>query len=163
MKEHLVSCGPAVNESEPKAFGPLMSCLVSGSDNEEWFSLANLAFSAKHHHRSDEIGIVAVGPPGDRVIEQEANRLTNKARKIGTMQRKRVRPWRRRTACSGPRGGFQAGGVRRPRARPQRSVPHSQDLARSDRVPCAGYCRRSRSGYRVPLPSLGASSQWMAL
>lgn len=91
MKEHLVPCGPAVNKSEPKAFEPLKSRLISESDNDEWLSLTNLAFSATHHHRSDGIGIVAVGPPGDRVVEQEANRVTNKARKTGTMHRKRVR------------------------------------------------------------------------
>ncbi|MDE0166979.1 MAG: nuclease-related domain-containing protein [Bryobacterales bacterium] len=69
--------------------------------------LTNLTFSATHRLQSDEIDIVAIGPPGVRVIEvkhwtaawvnrnsdlveQEADRLTNKARKIGTTLRKHL-------------------------------------------------------------------------
>ena len=63
--------------------------------------LTNLAFSVTHQLQSDEIDTVVIGPPGVRVVEvkhwtfqwvdshkdlveQEAERGTNKARKIGT-------------------------------------------------------------------------------
>src|SRR4029077_10366013 len=68
----------------------------------------NLAFSVTHHLQSDEIDIVVIGPPGIRVIEvkhwtaqwtdahmedlvaQAAERVTEKARKIGTTLRRIV-------------------------------------------------------------------------
>jgi hypothetical protein len=66
-----------------------------------------LAFSVTHQVQSDEIDVVAIGPPGIRVIEvkhwtaqwaethtdlvlREAERVTEKARKIGTTLRKLV-------------------------------------------------------------------------
>ena len=65
--------------------------------------LTNLMFSITHHMQSDEIDIVAIGPPGVRVIEvkhwssrhrsrleAEADRLTMKARRIGTTLRRNV-------------------------------------------------------------------------
>ena len=69
--------------------------------------MTNLTFSTTHRLQSDEIDIVAVGPPGVRVIEvkhwtaawvnrnpaiveREAERVTNKARKIGTTLRRVV-------------------------------------------------------------------------
>lgn len=78
---------------------------VVGAD--AWVLLTNLAFSVTHQLQSDEIDIVAIGPPGVRVVEvkhwtaqwvdahadlvaQEADRVTNKARKIGTTLRKVV-------------------------------------------------------------------------
>ena len=102
-----VHCGPFVNESERKAFEQIKSRLISVSGDGEWLLLTNLAFSATHRLQSDEIDIVAIGPPGVRVIEvkhwtaawvdrnpglveQEADRVTNKARKIGTTLRRRV-------------------------------------------------------------------------
>jgi hypothetical protein len=65
----------------------------------------NLAFSVTHQLQSDEIDLIAIGPPGVRVIEvkhwtgqwfdthkmevgDEADKLTNKARKIGTTLRR---------------------------------------------------------------------------
>lgn len=105
MKAHLVPCGPAVNESERKAASQLKAGLIGIAGDDEWLLLTNLAFSATHRLQSDEIDIVAIGPPGVRVIEvkhwtaawvkrnpglveQEADRVTNKARKIGTTLRK---------------------------------------------------------------------------
>ena len=102
-----VHCGPFVNESERKAFEQIKSRLISVSGDGEWLLLTNLAFSATHRLQSDEIDIVAIGPPGVRVIEvkhwtaawvdrnpglveQEADRVTNKARKIGTTLRRKV-------------------------------------------------------------------------
>lgn len=107
MKAHLVPCGPAVNESERKAVNQLKAGLIGIPGDDEWLLLTNLAFSATHRLQSDEIDIVAIGPPGVRVIEvkhwtaswvnrnpelvvQEADRVTNKARKIGTTLRKHV-------------------------------------------------------------------------
>ena len=75
--------------------------------DDEWVLLTNLAFSVTHQLQSDEIDVVAIGPPGVRVIEvkhwtvpwidahpdvvqQEADRVTNKARRIGTTLRKFV-------------------------------------------------------------------------
>ena len=101
MRITLFSCGPAANESEIKAFKHLRSSLQSTPGDGEWVLLTNLAFSVTHQLQSDEIDIVAVGPPGVRVIEvkhwtaqwvdvrgdlasEEADRVTNKARKIGT-------------------------------------------------------------------------------
>jgi len=99
------SCGPAVNESELNAFKQLESRLRATPGDGTWILLTNLAFSVTNQLQSDEIDIVAIGPPGVRVIEvkhwsgqwvdvhadlvaQEADRVTNKARKIGTTLRK---------------------------------------------------------------------------
>lgn len=107
MKVTLFSCGPAANESELKAFEHLKTRLQSTEGADEWVFLTNLAFSVTHQLQSDEIDMVAIGPPGIRVIEvkhwaaqwveknidlveQEADKLTNKARKVGTTLRKIV-------------------------------------------------------------------------
>ena len=103
MKVTVFPCGPAANESERKAFAQLKTGLISIAGTDEWVLLTNLAFSMTHQLQSDEIDIVAIGPPGVRVIEvkhwtdrhmelagQEAERVTNKARKIGTTLRKIV-------------------------------------------------------------------------
>ena len=106
MKVTPVHCGPFVNESERKAFEQIKSRLSSIPGDGEWL-LLTLAFSATHRLQSDEIDVVAIGPPGVRVIEvkhwtaawvdrnlglveQEADRVTNKARKIGTTLRRKV-------------------------------------------------------------------------
>ena len=105
MRVTLFSSGPAANESELRAFRHLASRLESTAGNEQWILLTNLAFSVTHQLQSDEIDIVVIGPPGVRVIEvkhwtaqwvdghpelvaQEADRTTNKARKIGTTLRR---------------------------------------------------------------------------
>ena len=107
MKVTLFHCGPAVNESERTAFEHIKSRLISAPGDDEWVLLTNLTFSATHRLQSDEIDIVAIGPPGVRVIEikhwtaawadrrpdlveREADRVTNKARKIGTTLRKKI-------------------------------------------------------------------------
>ena len=105
MRVTLFSCGPAANESELVAFKHLESRLKSTHGEDEWVLLTNVAFSVTHQLQSDEIDIIAIGPPGVRVIEvkhwtaqwvdthadlvsQEADRVTNKARKIGTTLRR---------------------------------------------------------------------------
>jgi hypothetical protein len=69
MSVTLFSCGPAANESELIAFKHLESRMKSTLSDEEWVLLTNLAFSVTQHLQSDEIDIVAIGPPGIRIIE----------------------------------------------------------------------------------------------
>jgi hypothetical protein len=105
MRVMLFHCGPAANESELRAFEHLKSRLQSEPGDDEWVLLTNVAFSVTNQLQSDEIDIVAIGPPGAQVIEvkhwtaqwfdahsaevtDEAERVTNKARKIGTTLRK---------------------------------------------------------------------------
>ena len=107
MRVDVVSCGVAVNESERKAINQLKTRLNAEAGEGEWLLLTNLAFSASHRLQSDEIDIIAIGPPGVRVIEvkhwtaawvkrnavvveHEAERVTAKARKVGTTLRKRI-------------------------------------------------------------------------
>ena len=99
------NCGPAANESELRASEHLKYCLQSTPGDREWVLLTNISFSMTHQLQSDEIDIIAIGPSGVHVIEvkhwpvqwmhrhkdlveQEADRVTNKARKIGTTLRK---------------------------------------------------------------------------
>jgi Nuclease-related domain len=101
------SCGPAANESELRGFKHLENRLRSEPRDEEWVLLTNLAFSVTHQLQSDEIDIVVIGPTGVQVIEikhwtaqwvdahktnvqNEVDRLTNKARKVGTTLRRVV-------------------------------------------------------------------------
>ena len=107
MKVFHVPCGPAVNESERKALAQIKARLIANIGSEEWLLLTNLAFSATHLRQSDEIDIVAIGPPGIQIVEvkhwtktwveqhldlveREAERVSEKARKIGTTLRKQV-------------------------------------------------------------------------
>ena len=102
-------CGPFANESERTAFEHLRSRIESalGAGDDQWILLTNLTWSVTHQFQADEIEMIAIGPPGVRVIEvkhwsrrwvdehpdlvdQEADRVTNKARKIGTTSRKSV-------------------------------------------------------------------------
>lgn len=105
MKPVHYPCGPAANESELKAIEHLKRALQSEPGEQEWLLLTNLSFSVTHQLQSDEIDIVAIGPPGVRIlevkhwtarcvntqkdlVEQEADRITYKAHKIGTTLRK---------------------------------------------------------------------------
>ncbi len=107
MKVIPINCGPFANDSEQKAFERLKSGLISELGDGEWLLLTNLAFSTTHQRQSDEIDIIAIGPPGVRVIEvkhwtatwvkqntelveHEAERVMAKARKVGTTLRRRV-------------------------------------------------------------------------
>lgn len=107
MKVTVFPCGTAVNESELLAVEHLKQQLLSVGGSNEWILLTTLAFSVTHQFQSDEIDIMAIGPPGVRVIEvkhwtaswvdshadlveQEADKVTNKARKIGTTLRRSV-------------------------------------------------------------------------
>src|SRR5258708_1105244 len=107
MNETLFPCGPVATESELRAFNNLKILLESAQGEGTWILLTNLAFSVTHQLQSDEIDIVAIGPTGVRIIEvkhwaaqwvdlhadlvnQEADRVTIKARKVGTTLRKIV-------------------------------------------------------------------------
>ena len=107
MKVELVPCGPPVNESERRAATRLKTGLISRPGEEKWALFTNLLFSARPEQQPDEIDIVAVGPPGVRVIEvkhwtaswakrnpevveREADRVTMKARRLGTTLRRSV-------------------------------------------------------------------------
>ena len=103
----VIPCGPAVNESERRAIERLKAGLIGHGGDDVWVLLTNLTLSTTHRLQSDEIDIVAIGPPGVRVIEvkhwsaawvrkngdrvaQEADRVTNKAKKVGTMLRAKM-------------------------------------------------------------------------
>lgn len=113
MKVTVVPCGEAVNESEAAAIDRLKRNLQSTAapikqyPDDEWILLTNLAFSVTNQFQSDDIDIIAIGPPGVRVIEvkhwsvawfdanrdlvtREADKLTYKARKLGTTLRRVV-------------------------------------------------------------------------
>jgi hypothetical protein len=107
MRVQVITCGPLANESERKAIEHLKQRLLSEPGDGEWILLTNLAFSVTHRLQSDEIDIVAIGPPGVRVIEdkhwttewarerpleveREADLVTSKARKIGTSLRRHL-------------------------------------------------------------------------
>ena len=103
----VIPCGPAVNESERRAIERLKAGLIGHRGDGVWVLLTNLTLSTTHRLQSDEIDIVAIGPPGVRVIEvkhwtaswvrkhgdrvaQEADRVTAKAKKVGTMLRAKM-------------------------------------------------------------------------
>ncbi len=103
MDVTVYQCGPAANDSERKALEHLRRGLRAELGGGLWILLANLSFPVTPRLRSDEIDIVAIGPPGARVIEVkhwadrhrplldgEAERVANKARKIGATLRNRA-------------------------------------------------------------------------
>ena len=107
MKVQIITCGPFANDSERKAGEQLKTSLISELGDGEWLLLTNLAFSATHQRQFDEIDVVAIGPPGVRIIEvkhwtaawvnrntervdHEADRVTAKARRVGTTLRRRI-------------------------------------------------------------------------
>ena len=107
MKVSSFACGPFANDSERKAFENIRDRLESTHGDDAWVLLTNLAFSVNHRLQADEIDLVAIGPPGVRVVEvkhwtpqwvdahpevveHEADKVTNKARRIGTTLRRSV-------------------------------------------------------------------------
>ncbi len=108
MKVTVFHCGPMANESERMAVEQLKTKLISLSGDGEWILLCNLSFSVTHQLQSEEIDIVAIGPPGVKVVEvkhwtaawinknrdvveREADRVTLKAKKVGTTLRRVVK------------------------------------------------------------------------
>ena len=103
MKVRPVHCGPFANQSEIDAFRAVKAGLVSLRGDGEWVLLTNLTISINHQLQSDGIDMVAVGPPGVRVIEikhwadrhlplaeSEADRVAMKARRVATTLRRQI-------------------------------------------------------------------------
>ena len=107
MDPRVFQCGPFANDSERKAFEHVRRCLASTLGGGSWVLLTNLAFSVTHRMQADEIDLVVIGPPGVRAVEvkhwtpewcdanpelvgQEADKVTHKARRIGTTLRRSV-------------------------------------------------------------------------
>ena len=108
MKANVIHCGPFANESEQRAVDALKTRLIGQLGEVEWLLLTNLPFSTSDHRQPDEIDIIAIGPPGVRVIEvkhwtaawvrrnrgiveHEADRVTTKARRVGTTLRRSIK------------------------------------------------------------------------
>ena len=108
MRATLFACGPAANESELTAFQRIKSALQAEIGEGAWVLLSNVAFSVTNQLQSDEIDLIVIGPSGVRVVEikhwtaqwvdgnarrveGEADRVTDKARKIGTTLRRFIR------------------------------------------------------------------------
>ena len=106
------ACGPFANESERTAFEHLRSRIESslGASDDRWILLTNLTWSVTQQFQADEIDMIAIGPPGLRVIEvkhwsrrwgdehpdlvdQEADRVTNKAARSGPLPASPYRTW----------------------------------------------------------------------
>ena len=64
MSARHIPCGVAVNESERQAIERLRSKLPDG-----WILLSNLNHSSSAAYPSDEIDLIAIGPPGVTVVE----------------------------------------------------------------------------------------------
>ena len=107
MKVHHIPCGPAVNESEHIAFEQIKLRLSAEPGSDEWILLTNVNFSSTNHRQSDEIDIITIGPPGIQIIEvkhwtaawikrnhdvvdHEAEKVTDKARRVGTKIRRSI-------------------------------------------------------------------------
>ena len=96
MEVDLRHCGPAANRSEVTAFNRLKAGLASLQTEGKWVLLTNLALSVTNQRQSDEIDIVAIGPPGVRVIEVKHwtdghRRLAGSAANLLNMKARRVR------------------------------------------------------------------------
>lgn len=105
MRVHVIECGPLANESERKAIEYLKRNLRAERGEGEWVLLTNLVHSSDGRGSSGEIDIIAIGPPGVRVIEVKhwtgdwaknhpnevdaaANLVMSKARRIATSLRR---------------------------------------------------------------------------
>lgn len=103
----VVRCASPVSRSEVVAIERLKSGLISMPQDGEWQLLTNLSFSSDNRRQSDEIDILAIGPPGIRVVEvkpwnaayvrkkaamaeEEAERVTRKAKRVGGWVQKQL-------------------------------------------------------------------------
>ena len=103
VKVRPVHCSSFANRSEIDAFNALKAGLVSLPGDGEWVLLTNVTLSVNHQLQSDKIDMVAVGPPGVRIIEvkhwanrhspfatSEAERLSMKAHRVDATLRRRI-------------------------------------------------------------------------
>ncbi len=129
MSARHVPCGVAVNESERQAIERLKSKLPDG-----WILLSNLSHSSSAAYPSDEIDLIAIGPPGVTVVEVkhwdldyvkknafradgEAERANDKAKRIATKLRSEFDPGFVAAKMLLTRGGTGIAGGRRFEAR----------------------------------------------
>src|SRR2546428_12973446 len=106
MKVQHISCGDFANESERQAFEALKQKLIAQPGSDEWIILSNVSHSFSSQHQSDEIDLLVIGPQGvfvievkhwDRTwikknqiqVESEAEKLSNKVRRVATSARRR--------------------------------------------------------------------------
>ena len=88
MRVKLVRCGQLVTKSEHEAASRIRTGLgKAGSREGYWLLLTNLNFSSDNNRQSDEIDIVAVGPPGVRLIEVKHWSISNRLRNERHFQR----------------------------------------------------------------------------
>ena len=64
-----IACGRFTNESERRATEYMKSRLGSSGNSGEWFLLTNYSSSSGSHHLSDEVDMIAIGPPGVSLVE----------------------------------------------------------------------------------------------
>ena len=106
MRVQHIQCGDFANESERQAFEAVKQKLIGQPGNDEWIILSNVSHSFSSQHQSDEIDLLVIGPQGvvvievkhwDRTwikknqiqVESEAEKLSNKVRRVGTNARRR--------------------------------------------------------------------------
>jgi hypothetical protein len=106
MKVQHIPCGDFANESERQAFEAVKQKLIAQPGSGEWIILSNVSHSFSSQHQSDEIDLLIVGPQGvfvievkhwDRTwikknqiqVESEAEKLSNKVRRVATNARGR--------------------------------------------------------------------------
>lgn len=104
MQAEWISCGPFASKSEKTALHRIRSGLASAPGNESWRLLTNIQFGGDRR-QPVEIDLIAIGPPGVRLVEvkhwgaqwigkrrgllgREADKLTAKAKRVGTRLRK---------------------------------------------------------------------------
>ena len=128
----MLPCGDFVNASERLAAGRLRNKLQAAEG--PWILLSNLNHSPSATRRSDEIDLVAIGPPGVFVIEvkhwdatylrkngliteTEADRVDGKAKRVAGKLRARLDPRFVQARLLLTRGDVKFPADRRPRAR----------------------------------------------
>jgi len=106
MRVNHIPCGDFANESERQAFETIKQKLIAQAGSDEWIILSNVSHSFSSQHQSDEIDFLVVGPQGlfvievkhwDRTwikknqiqVETEAEKLSNKVRRVATSARRR--------------------------------------------------------------------------
>src|SRR6266508_3102303 len=106
MRVNHIQCGEFANESERQAFEAVNQKIIAQPGSDEWIILSSLAHSFSSQRQSDEIDLLVIGPQGLFVIEvkhwdrtwikknqiqaeNEAEKLSNKVRRVATTARGR--------------------------------------------------------------------------
>ena len=131
MRAEPIPCGPAVTESERQVLERVRAGLISLPGDDCWYVLTNLMFSVTHQLQSDEIDMVAIGPPGVRVVKvkhwTDAHAHWPRTRPTGSPARlarsaPRFASWRRTFPC-GRRDAADAAGVQGQATDERRTCP----------------------------------------